>query len=176
LQNANGDWVKPTVAGVLKAFGSIQPPQSDSNGNYCASCLNWGLRTDPTAWVEALDPQEPLANPSGSGSYPLVGTTNFLGYTCYASSSRVGTLAGQLGYVETATINTSTQGVLGLSGLAPLPKQPDPARQPVSSAADRLSLTRTRGPGFRGRFFSAFPFARARRHCAGDRREPALPR
>jgi phosphate transport system substrate-binding protein len=123
LQNSSGNWIAPSVKAVLKAFGSIQPPQSDSRGNYCASCLNWGMRNDPTMWVEGLSSSEPLANPTASGAYPLVGTTNFLGYTCYANANNLGTLVGQLSYVETANINTNEKGVLGLSGLAPLPKQ-----------------------------------------------------
>src|SRR5262249_8610732 len=78
---------------------------------------------DPTAWVQGLSPNSPLANPSGGNAYPIVGTTNYLGYTCYANSANEKVLVGQLDYVESATINTSSKGVLGLSGLAPLPRQ-----------------------------------------------------
>jgi len=123
LQNSSGAWIAPSPKSALIAFSSIQPPQSDSKGNYCSSCLNFGMRNDPTAWVQGLSPNSPLANPSGSGSYPLVGTTNFLGYTCYAHSNNLNTLVGQLNYVDTALINTSGAGVLGSSGLAPLPSQ-----------------------------------------------------
>ena len=123
LQNNAGNWIAPSPKAALTAFGSVQPPQSDSKGNYCASCLNWGMRNDPTAWVEGLSPSEPLANPTASGAYPIVGTTNFLSYTCYANGNDLNTLVGQLKYVETATINTNAKGVLGLSGLSPLPKQ-----------------------------------------------------
>jgi phosphate transport system substrate-binding protein len=123
LQNSSGNWIAPTAKGALVAFGSIQPPQSDSKGNYCASCLSWGMRNDPTAWVQGLSPSSPLANPSGLNAYPVVGTTNYLSYTCYANPNNLATLVGQLGYQMTALINTNSKGVLGLSGLAPLPKQ-----------------------------------------------------
>lgn len=123
MQNSSGNWIAPSPKGALIALGSIQPPQSDSSGNYCASCLNWGMRNDPTAWVQGLSPTSALANPSGAAAYPIVGTTNFLGYTCYANGNNLNTLVGQLGYVETANINTNAKGVLGLSGLSPLPKQ-----------------------------------------------------
>lgn len=123
LQNSTGNWIAPSPKGALIAFGSIQPPQTNSKGGYCPSCLNWGMRNDPTAWVQGLSPNSPLANPSGADAYPVVGTTNYLGYTCYAHKANLNTLVGQLGYVETATINTNPKGVLGLSGLAPLPRQ-----------------------------------------------------
>ena len=123
LQNSSGNWIAPSPKAALVAFGSIQPPQSNPNGTYCASCLNFGMRNDPTAWVEGLSPSVTLANPTAANAYPLVGTTNFMGYTCYANSASLATLTGQLGYVETAQINTNATGVLGSSGLSPLPKQ-----------------------------------------------------
>jgi len=122
LQNNAGSWIAPSVRGALKAFSSLQPPQSDSKGHYCANCLNFGMRNDPTAWVQGLSPSSPLADPTGLNSYPVVGTTNFLGYTCYASSNKLSTLTGQLGYVATADINWNSKGILGSQGLAPLPK------------------------------------------------------
>lgn len=123
LQNSSGNWIAPSPKAALAALGSIQPPQSNANGSYCASCLNWGMRNDPTAWVQGLSPSSPLANPSGASAYPNVGTTDYDGYTCYANKKNLNTLLGQLTYQETATINTNGKGVLGSSGLAPLPKQ-----------------------------------------------------
>ncbi|HLY06407.1 MAG TPA: substrate-binding domain-containing protein [Rhizomicrobium sp.] len=123
LQNNADKWIAPSVKAVLAAFSSIQPPQSDANGNYCASCLNFGMRNDPGAWVQSLSPASKLADPTGKSSYPIVGTTNFLGYQCYANANVEGNLVGQLNYIESANINTQTKGVLGSSGLAPLPAQ-----------------------------------------------------
>ncbi|HEX3430742.1 MAG TPA: substrate-binding domain-containing protein [Rhizomicrobium sp.] len=121
LQNNAGAWVAPSVKAVLAAFSVIQPPQSHSDGTYCSSCLNFGTRNDPGSWVQSLSPTSKLADPTGKTSYPIVGTTNFLGYSCYASSNVESNLVGQLNYVETANINTATTGVLGKSGLGPLP-------------------------------------------------------
>jgi phosphate transport system substrate-binding protein len=124
LENSSGNFEAPTVAGATAAFGTIQAPQSNKNGTYCSSCTQWGLRSDPSAWVQSLSPSSPLADPTGKTSYPLVGTTNFLGYTCYASSAKLANLVGQLNYIENYEINTdSAKGVLASAGLAPLPAQ-----------------------------------------------------
>ncbi|HEY1614388.1 MAG TPA: substrate-binding domain-containing protein [Rhizomicrobium sp.] len=124
LQNSGGKWIEPTPKGASSAFGSIQPPQSDSKGNYCPSCTDWGMRNDPTAWVQGLSPSSPLANPLGNADYPMVGTTNYLGYTCIANKNVEATLVGDLGYVNSSAINTDTKaGILASAGLSPLPKQ-----------------------------------------------------
>ncbi len=123
LQNSSGNWIAPSPTAALVAFEGIQPPQSNKNGTYCASCTQNGSRNDPTAWVEGLSPAEPLANPTEAEAYPLVGTTNFLGYTCYANSAKLATLTGQLAYVDTADINIDAKGILGYAGLSPLPSQ-----------------------------------------------------
>lgn len=121
LQNSSGNYLAPSPKAALVAF-TVLPPQSNSNGTYCSSCTQNGMRNDPTAWVESLSASVPLANPSESNAYPLVGTTNFLGYTCYMNSGNLDTLIGQLGYVDTGTINTNAKGILGSAGLSPLPK------------------------------------------------------
>lgn len=124
LQNSHGNWEDPTPSTALIAFGSIQPPQSDAKGNYCPSCLDWGMRNDPSAWVQGLSPTSVLANPTASGAYPMVGTTNFLGYTCYANSKQKANLVDEQLYLNTAKINNdSKSGILASAGLAPLPKQ-----------------------------------------------------
>lgn len=126
LQNSSSNWESPSPATANTAFGSIQPPQSTKTGKYCSSCTTWGYRDDPTAWVEALSPSEPLANPTASGAYPLVGTTNFLGYTCYATkvAKQAKTLISSLHFVDDNAINYDTgDGILAKAGLSPLPKQ-----------------------------------------------------
>jgi phosphate transport system substrate-binding protein len=123
LQNFAGTYVLPSPSAALIALGSAQPPQTSSTGVYCPSCLNFGMRNDPTAWVEGLSPSVPLANPTALKAYPQVGTTNFLGYSCYASAATLPNLTGQITYHETATITTSAAGILGSAGLSPLPKQ-----------------------------------------------------
>ena len=110
LQNSSGNWIAPSQSAALAAFNGISPPSTQS------------AASDPANWVEGPASTVPLANPTDPTAFPQVGTTNYLGYTCYANSGPKGTIVGQLNYVETATINTSlTKGVLGLSGLAPLP-------------------------------------------------------
>ncbi|HEY2446619.1 MAG TPA: substrate-binding domain-containing protein [Rhizomicrobium sp.] len=124
LQNSSGNWEDPTPANALTAFGSIQPPQSNSKGVYCSSCLKWGHRANPQDWVQGLSPTSPLANPSASAAYPMVGTTNFLGYTCYAKAGQRSILVLDQKYINSAAINNdSTGGILAAAGLAPLPKQ-----------------------------------------------------
>ncbi len=122
LQNANGQYITPSPKAVLKAFGSILPPQTSGKGKYCASCTQNGMRSDPTAWVEGLSPSVPLANPTESGAYAEVGTTNFLGYSCYLNATSLANLTGQIAYMETSAINTNKKGILGAAGLSALPK------------------------------------------------------
>jgi phosphate transport system substrate-binding protein len=123
VENAKGQYVTVSPAAASIAFGSVQPPQTSSNGKYCAGCGN-GMRNDPTAWVEGLSPSVPLANPTASGSYPIVGTTNYLGYTCYASTGVAATVRGILNYQETSKVTTnSKKGILSLAGLSVLPKE-----------------------------------------------------
>jgi phosphate transport system substrate-binding protein len=122
LQNASNQWISPTEAGAKAAFSVISPPQSAINGDYDPSITANGLRTNPYAWVQGLAPTSPLANPTTSGSYPIVGTANFLGYTCYANSTQEKTVTGYLNYIGTAHINTDpVNGILAQAGLAPLP-------------------------------------------------------
>ncbi|HEY3639072.1 MAG TPA: substrate-binding domain-containing protein [Rhizomicrobium sp.] len=123
-QNEKGDYVAPSPAAALLAFGgNTLPPQTASNGKYCATCTTNGLRNDPTAWVQSNDPfANSLANPTESGAYSIVGTTNYLGYSCYASQAALSNLTGQISYLETAKINTNKKGSLGEAGLSPLPK------------------------------------------------------
>jgi ABC-type phosphate transport system substrate-binding protein len=123
VENAQGQYVAVSPKAAATAFGSVLPPQTNAKGKYCATCTNTGMRNDPTAWVEGLSPNVPLANPTASGSYPVVGTTNYLGYTCYASSGVLANLSGQISYLETGKINTdSKKGILAAAGLSPLPK------------------------------------------------------
>ncbi len=125
LQNSSGQWIQPTPTSVLTAFSSIQPPQSSSSGSYCASCLDWGMRNDPGAWVQSLSPLSVLANPPEGTAFPMVGTTQYEGYTCIASKTKEALLLGLLGQVYSTGNNLytdPTNGILAKSGLAPLPK------------------------------------------------------
>ncbi len=126
LQNSSGAWVQPSPTAALDGFSSIQPPQSNASGQYCASCLDWGMRNDPGAWVQSLSPFSPLANPPEANAFPMIGTTNYEGYTCIKSANVQKTLIGILGSVDSTGNNLNTDpvnGILAKSGLAPLPKQ-----------------------------------------------------
>jgi ABC-type phosphate transport system substrate-binding protein len=107
LQNstaAGGAFEEPLPAAATAAFSSLSPPTGAS-------------RSDPTAWVQSTASTAPLANPQASGSYPIVGTTNFLGYTCYASLASVTELRNYLTFGGTSAAQT----ILSNAGLAPLP-------------------------------------------------------
>jgi phosphate transport system substrate-binding protein len=141
LQNTAGAWEEATPATVLAAFGTIQAPQSNANGTYCASCLNWGMRNDPSAWVQSSAPTSPLANPAGKTAYPIVGTANWIAYTCYATKAQEQSLVGVMTYIDQKSINTDPKkGILSSSGLSPLPAQ-------WRTAIDQTFLTNKDGLG-----------------------------
>jgi phosphate transport system substrate-binding protein len=123
LQNNNGQWETVSPKGAATAFGNIQPPQTSSTGKYCATCTSFGMRNNPLDWVEGLSPSEPLANPTASGAYPLVGTTQMDTYTCFANAKALAVLTGEITYQETSQVTTNAKmGILGEAGLSPLPK------------------------------------------------------
>lgn len=142
LENSSGNWEEGTPATAQAAYSVVQPPQSRSNGQYCATCTNFGLRSDPTAWVQSNSPNALIANPSNSGAYPVVGTANWLAYTCYASNYQEKSLAGVIKYIGEEPINYDpNKGILAAAGLAPLNKQWRKAIQTTFiSNADKLGL------------------------------------
>ena len=124
LQNFSGQWEEGTPATAQAAYSVIQPPQSSKTGKYCATCTNFGLRSDPTAWVQSNSPSEPIANPTTSGAYPVVGTANWLVYTCYNSKYQEKTLTGVMKYISEEAINYDNKnGILAAAGLSPLDAQ-----------------------------------------------------
>ncbi len=124
LENSSGHWEVPSASAALAAYSSIQPPQSNQNGTYCASCLNFGYRSDPTAWVQSSSPTALIANPPSAGAYPVVGTANWITYTCYASKYQQHSLVGVMGYITFKPINYNSKlGILASAGLSPLSEQ-----------------------------------------------------
>jgi phosphate transport system substrate-binding protein len=115
VQNANvptRKFIAPTPAAVTTAFslGAGAPPAIGA------------ARANPINWV----PTTPLFDPAGAASYPIVGTSNHLLYTCYASSDVRRTLVAFMEtYYGSPTITntsgTTKLGVLAQAGLAPLP-------------------------------------------------------
>lgn len=123
-QNSSGNWEDPSASTALAAYSGIQPPQSSKNGKYCSSCLTWGKRSDPTAWVQSTSPTAPIASPANSGAYPVVGTANWLAYTCYATKYHSRTLIGVTKYVSDDEINwDQKKGILASAGMAPMSSQ-----------------------------------------------------
>lgn len=128
----------PDAKQTTAAFGSIAPPQSTgTSGAYCfgginAGCANNGDRGDPLAWAAAADKTAPLALPTVG--YPIVGTSNALLYTCYATPARrqavngyFATLLGRTSRDSTnkampaALVTDAVNGIFAKSGLASLP-------------------------------------------------------
>lgn len=128
VQNAQGEFVAPSAEAASIAFADAGPPPPKRK------------RSNPWDW----NPQALLADPSQSDAYPIVGTTNFLGYTCYASTGTVSNLVGQLNYIATAPINTAGKGILDSSGVAALPKTWRKAiEETFVSGSDGLGLQMT---------------------------------
>lgn len=123
LENSSGNWEDPSASTAQAAYSTISPPQSTSNGKYCASCTNFGYRNDPTAWVQSTSPTSLIADPSNSGAYPIVGTANWIAYQCYQSKKQEKSLVGVMGYIDYQPINTDAKkGILASAGLSPLSK------------------------------------------------------
>lgn len=146
LQEGTGSAFKAaTAANATLSFKGILPPQSDTKGKYAATGATGSLpgnRNDPLAWVlPATVASNPLANPAKG--YPIVGTTNMLLYTCYASPAvrnavqglamlHLGkvTIADDLTKVPAKLVSSTAKGTDGLplgilakNGIAPLPAQ-----------------------------------------------------
>ncbi len=86
-------------------------------------------RADPLKWAYPGSAQlaggveNPAAWPGGATSYPISGTTNFLGYTCYSNGTKLNALArANNSFLQWLMQNNSTvQTVLTSNGFAPLP-------------------------------------------------------
>jgi ABC-type phosphate transport system substrate-binding protein len=97
-------YVAPSPAGALAAFNGINPPGA-------------AVRADQTLWVQSTSHTAKIADPIVKAAYPIVGTTNFLGYTCYDSVAKV------VAFRNFLIFNFGAQGqtILKNAGLAPVP-------------------------------------------------------
>jgi ABC-type phosphate transport system substrate-binding protein len=134
---ATTTFVAPSASQAALAFGSIAPPQTKGGaGAYCtdaAACpAAYGDRANPLDWVAAADKAAGIANPTKG--YPIVGTSNALLYTCYATPARrqavSGFFATLIGKTPKDSLNQAmpaalvTDGVNGIfskNGLGALP-------------------------------------------------------
>jgi phosphate transport system substrate-binding protein len=110
LKNSSGQWEAPSPVTALAAFSVLTPPSGSAAIN-------------PSNWVQTIANTSPLGNPTTSGAYPVVGTTNFFGYQCYATAARAKEVVNLLQYIENKAINTDkVNGILAAAGLGPVPK------------------------------------------------------
>jgi hypothetical protein len=115
-------YITPTLSNGLKAFNNaagtlaFNPPEADSTGAYTpgtdtrtvnlpGSGTGNATRGNPLAWTDVLystvSTQPSLDRPAAG--YPITGTTQFFGYTCYATDGNraavtelLGTLVGAI--------------------------------------------------------------------------------
>jgi phosphate transport system substrate-binding protein len=136
LKNNADKFVAPTPAAALAAFGTALPPQSTASGGFTLTppAASTGLRINPEDWTAAPDRSVAQANPSrfkANGTslnltaYPIIGTSNFLTYTCFADTAKRELLVKYLNWYNTSNViikpTASNPGVLASAGLSPLP-------------------------------------------------------
>lgn len=160
VQNASGNFILINPANATKSFIGILPPQSNADGSYNASAP--GDRANPADWVGKPDKSDPLADPSAEVGYPIVGTSNFLLYSCYnTSASKValtypGNATTPEGFLhwwynkKTYMMSDLSKGLAARSGFAPVPASFALAIN-YTFVADKinrdLSIERRGGPG-----------------------------
>lgn len=122
-------YAQPSLVQALKAFGTgstaILPPESDANGAYLAgdtrnvrsttSSATPALRENPVAWTDVLyadNGGNNLAAPLAG--YPIVGTTQFFGYTCYTATNRQ-SIVEVLGLALGGVTRNSTNGAVSVN-------------------------------------------------------------
>ncbi len=110
LRAGNSKPVSPSAATAALAFAvTITPP---SGGN----------QSHPDLWVQPSSKTAAIANPSNVKAYPLIGTHNFVGYTCYAAADIATKLPAFLKWFESSSIVEDAKlGILARSGLSPMP-------------------------------------------------------
>lgn len=101
VQNSSGNYILPSAARATAAFGTVvTAPQTTSTGvfqpvdartsarpTYQGGGTAVVTRANPLAWYDVLYIGAGLQNPSAGQGYPITGTTQFLGYTCYAADA-----------------------------------------------------------------------------------------
>jgi ABC-type phosphate transport system substrate-binding protein len=102
--------VSPTAATALSAFGNIAAPVGAS------------AEANPLNWVQTPSKTAVIAIPKNLAAYPIVGTSNLLSYTCYASATVATKWAAFIKWYFTSTVvNGSGTGILNEAGLSPMP-------------------------------------------------------
>lgn len=98
LQQSNTKtYLMPSAANALSAFAGIFPPEGNGAGTYVQGDTRVvrlpdgtngaAKRQNPLAWYDVMySGAQSLAAPANG--YPMTGTTQFLGYTCYTPQNR----------------------------------------------------------------------------------------
>ena len=115
----------PTVMAALKGFTQLPPEAAATTGAYTPGADTRlvltatggttkvaATRDNPLAWTDVLyaDSTNTLADPQAAGAYPISGTTQFFGYTCYTKANRlaIGNALGlQLGKINKNSANVT---------------------------------------------------------------------
>ncbi len=102
--------IEPTGKTALLAYNASILPPTGAN------------RSQPALWVQAASKSAPVAIPSNTLAYPIVGTSNFLGYTCYASPSVATKLVNYHNWFQSnALLSNPTLGLIVASGSSAMP-------------------------------------------------------
>jgi ABC-type phosphate transport system substrate-binding protein len=113
-------------ADILRVPGKLA---IEPNGKTAALAYNQNIlpptganRSQQALWVQPASKTAPVAIPSNTLAYPIVGTSNFLGYTCYASAGVATNLVKYLDWFEANTLLTNpTLGLIVAGGSSPMP-------------------------------------------------------
>lgn len=131
-------WQLPSAGAASAALGNILPPESSGLGafaNYGTDTRNMILmeRKNPLSWYNVLYnrvlPTDPILSDPTAG-YPVTGTSQFLGHTCYKTNN-LPSIRTWLGYnvgvkgANTAVVDTrftdSVTGLMAKSNIGALP-------------------------------------------------------
>jgi ABC-type phosphate transport system substrate-binding protein len=105
LKNNFGNFELPTPGTATAAFAGITAP------------VGMLARSDQTQWAQSPAKTVSLAKPTGKTAYPIVGTTQFLAYSCYASSDTLTDVRSFFTFLNSA----KGSAILKAAGLAPMP-------------------------------------------------------
>jgi len=122
VANSSGNFIAPTPAAATIALGTFVAPVG-------------AARANPINWVSnpSGDPalNNPIADPSDPGAYPIVGTSNLLLYTCYRTPAIAAAFANTAGtpgflnwfYAKTGpgSVAASVTNVIQRQGFVELP-------------------------------------------------------
>ncbi|KPF78729.1 hypothetical protein IP88_03095 [alpha proteobacterium AAP81b] len=116
--NSTTSYLIPNATNANKAFSTVRPPQSLSNGNFStvedrSSSLGGTLqRARAQDWASAVYPAATtgLANPTAG--YPVTATSFFLTYTCFSTPAKRIAVAEALGVAIGRVTKTSTNSAI----------------------------------------------------------------